>query len=96
MVAQPSLFDTHKLFKSYMNVGFTEEQAETLLTEQKEIVDNNSLSRDNIIPSFFDPQKTIKRLIKAGFTEKQAQELANMKQAVIENNLAVKEHTKNA
>lgn len=48
MNTQSSYFDTHNFVKRLIEAGFSEEQAETLVKEHKEIMDNHLASKSDI------------------------------------------------
>ena len=43
------IFDTHKVVKKFVSVGFTENQAETIAEEQKSIIESNLANKQDII-----------------------------------------------
>ena len=47
------IFDTHRVIKRFISVGFTEEQAEVVCEEQKEIIESNLATKQDITEIHF-------------------------------------------
>ena len=43
------IFDTHRVVKKFVSVGFTEEQAEVFAEEQKIIIENNLATKQDVV-----------------------------------------------
>ena len=47
------IFDTHRVVKKFVSVGFTEEQAEVFAEEQKIIIENNLATKQDVAEIHF-------------------------------------------